>query len=148
MIDRPLIEKKLRKIEEFLKELGIAKIESVEEFKGNIVTKRFIERNLELAIEQMIDICKHLVSALDLKEPETFAECFEILGKEGVIPTETVSMFQSMVRFRNLLIHVYDGVDDSITYGIYTRHLGDFKEFIKLIRDYLQKKIRFKGNDV
>ncbi|NWF75545.1 MAG: DUF86 domain-containing protein [Nitrospirae bacterium] len=140
MIDRPLIEKKLRKIEEFLRELEIAKIESYEEFKGNIVIKRFIERNLELAIEQMIDICKHLVSALDLKEPETFAECFDILAKGGIIPTETVSMFQSMVRFRNFLIHVYDGVDDSITYGIYMRHLGDFKDFIKVIRDYLQKK--------
>ncbi len=50
MIDRPLIEKKLRKIEEFLKELAIVKIESVEEFKDNIVTKRFVERNPELAI--------------------------------------------------------------------------------------------------
>jgi uncharacterized protein YutE (UPF0331/DUF86 family) len=147
MIDRPLIEKKLRKIEEFLKELEIVKIESVEEFKGNIVTKRFIERNLELAIEQMIDICKHLVGALDLKEPETFAECFEILAKGGVIPTETVSMFQSMVRFRNFLIHVYDGVDDSITYGIYMRHLGDFRDFIKVTRDYLQKN-RSKRNDL
>jgi uncharacterized protein YutE (UPF0331/DUF86 family) len=81
MIDQPLIEKKLRKIEEFLKELKIVNIENYEEFKRNIVAKRFIERNLELAIEQMIDICKHLVSGLDLKEPETFAECFEILGK-------------------------------------------------------------------
>ncbi len=95
----------------------------------------------------MIDICKHLVSGLDLKEPETFAECFEILGKEGVIPTETVSMFQSMVRFRNLLIHVYNGIDDSITYGIYTRHLGDFRDFIKIIRDYLNK-YRIKRNDL
>lgn len=140
MIDRPLVERKLRKIEEFLKELEIAKIESYEAFKENIIIKRFIERNLELAIEQMIDICKHLVSALDLREPETFAECFEILAKGEVIPTNAVSMFQSMVRFRNFLIHVYDGVDDSITYGIYMRHLGDFTYFIKVIRDYLQKK--------
>jgi|GEM_PF-3848151 len=33
MIDRPLIEKKLRKIEEFLKELKIVDIENYEEFK-------------------------------------------------------------------------------------------------------------------
>lgn len=140
MIDRPLIEKKLRKIEDFLRELEIVRIESYEGFMENIVTKRFIERSLELAIEQMIDICKHFVSALDLKEPETYSECFEILATGGIIPAETVSKFQSMVRFRNLLIHVYDGVDDSITYGIYIRHLGDFRDFIKVIRDYLQKK--------
>jgi len=52
-----------------------------------------------------------------------------------------------MVRFRNLLINVYDGVDDSITYGIYMKHLGDFKDFIKIIRDYLNKN-RVKRNDL
>ena len=55
MIDKPLIEKKLRKIEEFLRELNTVNIESFDEFVGNIVTKRFIERNIELAIESMTD---------------------------------------------------------------------------------------------
>jgi uncharacterized protein YutE (UPF0331/DUF86 family) len=42
-----------------------------------------------------------------------------------------------MVRFRNILIHAYEGVDDSITYGIYKRRLDDFEIFIKEIREYL-----------
>jgi uncharacterized protein YutE (UPF0331/DUF86 family) len=72
MIDKHLIEKKLRKIEEFLKELKTVSVGSVEEFKKDIVVKRFIERNIELAIEQMVDICKHCISGLDLREPETY----------------------------------------------------------------------------
>jgi len=44
-----------------------------------------------------------------------------------------------MVRFRNILIHAYDGIDDGITYGIYTKHLKDFKTFIKYIRTYLKQ---------
>jgi len=71
MIDKHLIEKKLRKVEEFLKELKAVSVGSVEEFKKDIVVKRFIERNIELAIEQMVDICKHFISGLDLREPET-----------------------------------------------------------------------------
>jgi uncharacterized protein YutE (UPF0331/DUF86 family) len=139
MIDKHLVEKKLRKIEDFMRELKDVEIETIEEFKKNIVVKRFIERNIELAIEQMVDICRHFVSGLDLAEPETYAGCFDMLAGQAVISQHNIDMFKSMVRFRNILIHAYEGVDDSITYGIYKRRLDDFKSFIKEIRDYLVK---------
>ncbi len=137
MIDKILVEKKLRRIEEFLRELKNVEIGTIEEFKENVITRRFVERNIELAIEQMIEICKHFVSGLDLSEPETYSECFDMLAKEGVILDQSLDTFKSMVRFRNILIHAYEGVDDSITYGIYKRRLDDFEIFIKEIREYL-----------
>ncbi len=140
MIDKQLIERKIRKIEEFLRELRDVKIDSFDEFKKNTIVKRFIERNIELSIEQMVDICKHFISGLDLKEPETYSECFDIIEEGGVIPVEKADIFKSMVRFRNVLIHAYDGVDDSITYGIYKKHLQDFRNFADIIRSYLQKE--------
>jgi uncharacterized protein YutE (UPF0331/DUF86 family) len=139
MIDKLLIEKKLRKIEEFLQELKIIKVKNFVEFRKDVVTKRFIERNLELAIEQMVDICKHFISGLNLREPETYAECFQILSEGKVIPKKTVDTFQAMVRFRNILIHGYDGIDDAITYKLYKNRLIDFKTFISAIRNYIQK---------
>lgn len=147
MIDKPLIEKKLRKIEEFLRELQSTRIGTYNAFKENLVIKRFVERNIELSIEQMVDICKHFISGLDLKEPETYSECFEILATGGVVPEETVNTLKSMARFRNILIHAYDGIDDSITYGIYTNHLEDFRTFIKTIRAYLQKENQYGKTD-
>ena len=140
MIDKILIEKKLRNIELLLKELKSVKIDSFEEFKENVIVKRFIERNLELAIEQMVDICKHFISGLDLEEPETYADCFDIISKGGVIAKKSTSIFKSMVRFRNILIHAYNGIDDSITYGIFNKHLEDFRKFINQIKDYLKKE--------
>lgn len=138
MIDKHLIEKKLRRIEEFLREVASADVpEDFDTFSGNIVFKRFVERNIELAIEQMIDICKHLVSALDLQEPETYAECFEILGRADILPAETLETFKSMARYRNFLIHAYDGIDDTVTYGIYKKRLGDFHVFVGVIRKYM-----------
>ncbi len=139
MIDKPIIEKKLRKIEDFLRELKNVEIPTMEEFTSNIVFIRFIERNIELAIEQMIDICRHLVSDHDLAEPETYSDCFDILAKEGVIIEQNLLMCKAMIRFRNKLIHVYDGIDDSITFGIYKHRLNDFRVFINEIRAYLIK---------
>jgi len=56
MIDKILIERKLKNIEEFLMELDAAPVGSLEEFTSNLMARRFIERNIELAIEQMLDI--------------------------------------------------------------------------------------------
>jgi uncharacterized protein YutE (UPF0331/DUF86 family) len=140
MIDKPLVERKLRRIEEFLRDLKSVEIGTIEEFKEHVITKRFIERNVQLAIEQMIDICKHFVSELDLNEPETYSECFDMLAKEGIILKQSLDTFKSMIRFRNILIHAYEGVDDSITFGIYKRRLDDFKTFTKEVRDYLLEK--------
>jgi len=137
MIDRQLIEKKLRNIEAFLRELKSIDIEGFEQFRKDTVIKRFVERNIELSIEQMVDICKHMISGLDLSEPETYAECFDILASNDIIPSEKSELFKSMVRYRNMLIHIYDTVDDSVTYDIYTTRLGDFKVFIDTVRGYL-----------
>ncbi len=139
MIDAPLLTRKLKRIEQFLREIESARAPATfEEFSANTVFKRFIERNVELSIEQMIDICRHLVSGLDLKEPETYAACFEVLGAGGIIPEDSVETFQAMTRYRNLLIHGYDGVDDAVTFGIFKKRLGDFRYFVGLIRQYLR----------
>jgi len=110
----------------------------MEDFTEQIVVKRFIERNIELSVEQIINICKHLISSLDLKEPETYSECFDILAKEGIISNHNLETFKAIVKFRKLLIHAYNGMDDTI-YGIYKKRLNDFRVFISEIRSYILK---------
>lgn len=139
MIDKKLIERKLRRIEKLLKELSQVQVVTFGDFKKNIIIKRFIERNIQLAIEQMSDICKHLVSGLDLGEPETYAECFDFLAGHAIVTRKKAATFKEMVRFRNLLIHAYEGVDDTVVYAIYKRKLKDFTAFVSAIRAYLKK---------
>jgi uncharacterized protein YutE (UPF0331/DUF86 family) len=140
MVDRLLVERKLVRIETYLRELQSVPVNNLEEFKRNVVTKRFVERQLELCVEQMIDVCKHLVAGLDLPDPETYAACFDILAVAGVVPEQHLAVFKSMARFRNLLIHGYDNVDDAVTYGIFSVRLGDFTTFIAAIRGYLARE--------
>ncbi len=137
MIDKKLINRKLRRIEELLRELSLVQVDTLSDFKQNVVVKRFIERNIQLAIEQMSDICKHLVSGLDLGEPETYAECFDFLAQHAIVTRKKAAVFKDMVRFRNILIHAYEGVDDSLVYAIYKKKLKDFTAFIMAIRTYL-----------
>ncbi len=134
MIDKVLIRSKLKKIEEFAEELKSRRKVSFEDFQKNIVLKRFVERNLELAIQQMIDIYKHLVSRLNLREPVSYADCFEILAEEGYLSEENLEKYKNMARFRNLLIHIYEKVTDKIVYEIFQKNLEDFELFVDEIK--------------
>ena len=64
--------------------------------------------------------------------------CFEILGNAHIIPETSVETFKTMARYRNLIIHGYDGVEDTITFGIFKKRLGDFRSYIGYIRQYLR----------
>ncbi|NEX14902.1 MAG: antitoxin [Prosthecochloris sp.] len=138
MPDSEVIEKKLRRILLYLQELRRLSFMNLEDFQEDIVKKRFVERNIELCIEAMIDVCRHLVSSLNLQEPESYADCFRILARGSVITDARQKTFAEMARFRNRLIHIYDDVDDSITFDIYSNRLSDFDDFVNVIRGYIR----------
>lgn len=136
MIDKVLIKNKLNKIETYLKELRDVNVNTYEEYCKNVILKRFIERNIELAIEQVISICKHIVSRLNLREPTSYADCFEILAENKIIKEENLEIYKQMAKFRNLLIHIYDKIDDKIVYQVYKERLKDFEVFIEEIKKF------------
>ncbi|MCG8344715.1 MAG: DUF86 domain-containing protein [Chlorobiales bacterium] len=138
MPDNAVIEKKLRRILVYLQELRRLSFMNFEDFQEDVVRKRFVERNIELCIEAMIDVCRHLVSSLNLQEPESYADCFRVLTGGSVIPEAGQKTFAEMARFRNRLIHLYDDVDDAITFDIFSNRLTDFEDFVNVIRGYLR----------
>jgi uncharacterized protein YutE (UPF0331/DUF86 family) len=139
MIDKHLIDHKLKRLEGFLRELRQVEVPSYEIFKNDIIKKRFIERNLQLSIEEMLDICKYIISFLDLPEIETYRECFEQLADKGIIHKENLTVYKEMISFRNRLIHAYENMDEMVIYTAYKKRLSDFQLFINDIRNYLCK---------
>jgi uncharacterized protein YutE (UPF0331/DUF86 family) len=45
-----------------------------------------------------------------------------------------------MISFRNLLVHYYERIDDTIVFGVFKRHLVDFDHFIETITAFLQQQ--------
>lgn len=67
-----------------------------------------------LAAEVAIDAGQHVIAAVGLPAPDTFAGVFEELARGGFIPEELAKPLGAMARFRNLLVHGYAHVDDEI----------------------------------
>lgn len=88
---------------------------------------------LLVAIEAALQICFH-VSAQQLhRAPETYAECFVLLGEAEIISDNLSHDLQRMARFRNMLVHVYWDVDHNLVYDLLQEHLEDLLAFVHAI---------------
>ena len=95
--------------------------------------------NFMVAIEAAIDICNHIIADQNLGTPEEYADVFRIMGDIGVFDTTFVERLVNMVKFRNLLVHLYWKVDQEQLYQILQTNLGDFDLFNEQVRKYLGK---------
>lgn len=119
-----------------LRELGQS---SLEEYEGNYLISRSTERLLHLAIEACLDIGHHLIADLGLRAPQDNKDVFAVLGEEGILPRELVPRLLDMAAFRNVLVHGYAKVDNSVVHGILRERLVDLDEYARAITDYVNR---------
>lgn len=65
--------------------------------------------------------------------PATMGGAFDALVPVGTITAALAGRMKSAVGFRNLAVHQYEAMDWAIVHAICTEHLGDFREFAKLV---------------
>ncbi|SFM80261.1 type VII toxin-antitoxin system HepT family RNase toxin [Thermodesulforhabdus norvegica] len=92
---------------------------------------------LLIAIEAAIHICFHICAQRLHRVPEEYAECFAILGEAGIVPPELNRNLQRMVRFRNMLVHLYWEIDYDRMYEILQGHPDDLRKFVRAIGELL-----------
>ena len=66
------------------------------------------------AIEACIDAAQHVCSAEGWGPPDTNAEAMRILGRHGVLDSSVAESLAGAAGFRNILVHGYAKVDDTI----------------------------------
>lgn len=86
-----------------------------------------------VAIEVCIDAGQHVISSERLRTPTDFADVFAVLSESGFVKAELLPSLQDMARFRNLLVHVYERVDDRQVVKILETRLSDLEAFRKQI---------------
>lgn len=138
------IERKIKSVEERLERLKTLSksLSSLENYQTSKDTKDIAERNIQVAIETCLDIGKIIISREGLNEPKDNKGIFVVLSEAGYLTGENLSFMVSMAGTRNILVHGYDKVDDSLVYGILERHIDDFYIFLKQIKNkYLLKNV-------
>ncbi len=121
---------KLKQLAQTPEDVFLANFEKIDSAKYNFI----------VAIEAAIDICNHIIAEHNLGTPEEYSDVFRIMGETDVFDTPFVEKLVNMVKFRNLLVHVYWKVDEKRLYAILKKHLTDFEKFGEGIRKFLRKK--------
>lgn len=127
------VEASLRKLSEISE-----KISTYEEYVKSWLIKDAAERNLHRAIEALIDIGKMLVSDKKLKLPESNREVFLLLAESNIFPADYLELILKMIGVRNIIVHSYDKVDDSVIYGIIRKNLEDIRKILKIFIDRIK----------
>jgi uncharacterized protein YutE (UPF0331/DUF86 family) len=135
MTDAALIAKKLALIETCVADLR--RLARPDALKTDIREQRFVEHTLQIAIQAALDTASHIVSDLRLGEPRSSRELFDLLERNGWLPTPVAAILRNMVGFRNILVHGYDDIDLEIVRNVLETHLDDLLVFVGVIRDRL-----------
>lgn len=133
------ISRKLRFMKRYVDFLKSHRAISAEELEENYELRSAIERNLELALESMLDIGEIIISEKGFEKPEDYKSVMLILGREGVLPKVFAEKLVPAVGVRNILVHMYTEVDVKKICEFLRGNLGDFDGFAKHVANYLKK---------
>jgi len=128
--DLDKIRSRVQFVEANLARLEQLKTLSFDEFEANPFQVEAAKHLLQTAIEALLDVCAHIAARLRLKTPSEGVELIRLLAREGLLPKEHADTYVQMVRFRNLLVHLYQEVDNQRLYDIVQNELNDFRLFI------------------
>lgn len=116
---------------------------SIEEILSSGTLRRAMERSVQVLIEALLDVCRHLVSAMGLGPAETYVEFIEKLVEAQYFPYDFGERLKGFVRLRNIIVHRYLHIDYRVLY----RKIRELVEeivpcFEYLIREVLRKESR------
>jgi len=134
MVDRELISKKVNLIRYHLERIFLKSNISLDEFLNDVDSKDIVCHNLFILLQNIIDICSHIISDEGLEEPTFYSDMADILAKGKVIREDLKQPLKNMIGLRNIIAHQYGDIDFNIIYKIVKE---DIKDVYKLLEDVI-----------
>jgi uncharacterized protein YutE (UPF0331/DUF86 family) len=134
LVDSNVILKRVGRIRKCVAALDtIRRTHSESKFLADDMVQAAAERNLQVAIQSVLDICNHAVADMKLEVPDEEKQAFQILASHKLIPKRLAETLTSMTGMRNVLVHEYLDVDHVRLYAIMKNNLGDFEKLIRAV---------------
>lgn len=139
MVDKALILRKIDDLDLYQRQIQEFSGITVQEYREDWKTQRIVERTLQMMIETCVDIANHIVSDRGMRTPTSYSDTFKVLFENGIIDRDLFDIMEKMAKFRNVVVHQYEGVDAEIVAIILKEHLADFERFREGVLAYLKK---------
>ncbi len=125
-LDKEIIYHRLNRLERILLTLEKNAQINRADYLKNEDLQAAVERRLQLATQICIDVANYLLARLRLELPDEEENLFLSLAKAEIIGSALAEKMKGLVRFRNILVHEYLGVDPELFYQNLKQNLSDF----------------------
>ncbi len=96
-----------------------------------------IYKNIEFAIQSILDICAIILKEKDLKVPSSDDDMLTILKESKVFNSQVIDTIKLMKSFRNRLVHRYGDIDNELAYHNIKDGLKDFQMIFEDIKNII-----------
>ena len=126
-------------LEGYLKKLRRLSAQTkIDVFLSDSDLQDIVERNLQLAIEALLDIGQHIIASSGWEPAEEYADIFTILREHGVLSDALFTRIRKMAGFCNLLVHGYALLDHEQVFEILRNHLDDLEDLAKVYQEIVK----------
>jgi uncharacterized protein YutE (UPF0331/DUF86 family) len=132
-----VILQKLQTLDETLTEVQSLGQVNVALLNSDWRTRRAVERDLQVLVEIVIDICQRLISLAGQTPAATGVDAVERCIQLGAL--SDAEAYRHMVRFRNYIVHRYERVDAAVLVDVVNQRLPDFDQFRTEVLAYVQR---------
>ncbi|MDP3103723.1 MAG: DUF86 domain-containing protein [Candidatus Methanoperedens sp.] len=114
---------------------------SKEELREDRDKRNMVLHAMLVSIQSSIDIAAYIIAQKGFEKPSTYRETFEILGRENIIKRELADELSDLAGFRNVLVHIYWGLNLDEVYDVLQNDLGTLREFIKNVKELNKERL-------
>jgi len=97
-----------------------------------------IYKNIEFAIQSIIDICAIILKEQDLRIPNSDDDMLTILKESNIFTKKSIETMRLMKSFRNRLVHRYGNIDDELASYNIKEGIDDFHMIFEEINNIIK----------
>lgn len=128
MVDKQLIEKRIRFLTEQIEFLGTFKDLTEEAFLGDKRNLFSAQMSLIYAVESCLDTGAHVIASNGWQPFDSYADIARILYANGLLDEHLRETLIAMAGFRNVAVHGYLTVNNKLVWEIVSTRLGDLED--------------------
>ncbi|MBU6390538.1 DUF86 domain-containing protein [Patescibacteria group bacterium] len=133
------IESKLFRLKEIIKILEELSRSPKDKFVKEFQLNNLAMFNLLIGITIILDVGQHLLGKISGKTAEEYKEIVRMLGQEGIVPAKFAEANIDMAKFRNLMVHDYDKIDEAMVHDYLQKAPDVFREFAEYFVEFMDK---------
>jgi uncharacterized protein YutE (UPF0331/DUF86 family) len=127
---------KIEKIEEYLKILELMEKDCEQKFSDPLFRGALLHY-LYLTADSCISLAEMIIKERNFRTPQTYSEAIDILGENGIIPSDFAYNFARIGGLRNFLAHDYEKVDMKRICKEVLRKIPDIKRYLSYLRNFM-----------